>query len=67
MGRRGQHVPLVIPGDAGDAHGFVILVEEFCTDLATRGYTDAPSATAASSWPSSPIGSASAGSPGRWR
>jgi integrase/recombinase XerD len=41
MGRRGQHVPLVIPGDPGDAHGFVALVEEFCTDLAARGYAEA--------------------------
>lgn len=41
MGRRGTHTPLPIPGDAGDEHGFVVLVEEFCADLSARGYTDA--------------------------
>lgn len=41
MGRRGTHVPLTVPGDAADPRGFVALVEEFCTDLATRGYSEA--------------------------
>lgn len=39
MGRRGQHTPLRVPGDRGDAHGFPALVEEFCTDLGTRGFS----------------------------
>jgi integrase/recombinase XerD len=41
MGRRGQHRPLTVPGDPGDAHGFPALVEEFCTDLLARGYSPA--------------------------
>ncbi len=41
MGRRGQHTPLRVPGDGGDAHGFPALVEEFCTDLGARGYSPA--------------------------
>jgi integrase/recombinase XerD len=41
MGRRGQHRPLVVPGDPTDAHGFPALVEEFCTDLSARGYSPA--------------------------
>lgn len=41
MGKRGQHTPQVIPGDPGDRHGFVALVEEFCTDIAARGYANA--------------------------
>lgn len=41
MGRRGIHVPLTVPGDPADPRGFVALVEEFCTDLAARGYADA--------------------------
>jgi integrase/recombinase XerD len=39
MGRRGQHTPLRVPGDRGDAHGFPALVEEFCTDLGARGFS----------------------------
>ena len=38
MGRRGVHVPQTVPGDP---HGFPALVAEFCTDLATRGYSPA--------------------------
>jgi integrase/recombinase XerD len=34
-------VPQVIPGDRGDPAGFVVLVEEFLTDLAARGYSPA--------------------------
>jgi integrase/recombinase XerD len=41
MGRRGTHTPYPVPGDAGDPRGFVALVEEFCTDLAARGYAEA--------------------------
>ena len=41
MGRRGQHRPLTVPGDPTDAHGFPVLVEEFCTDLSARGYSPA--------------------------
>jgi integrase/recombinase XerD len=41
MARRGVHVPLTVPGDPADPRGFVALVEEFCTDLAARGYSPA--------------------------
>lgn len=41
MGKRGQHTPQKIPGDAKDRHGFPRLVEEFCIDLGTRGYSEA--------------------------
>ena len=41
MGKRGQHTPQRIPGDPKDAHGFPALVEEFLTDLGTRGYSPA--------------------------
>jgi integrase/recombinase XerD len=41
MGTRGAHVPLTIPGDAGDPRGFVTLVEEFCADLSARGNSPA--------------------------
>jgi integrase/recombinase XerD len=34
-------VPQVIPGDRADPAGFVVLVEEFLTDLAARGYSPA--------------------------
>jgi hypothetical protein len=39
MGKRGVHVPQRIPGDPKDPHGFPVLVEEFLTDLAARGYS----------------------------
>ncbi|GAB3700239.1 site-specific tyrosine recombinase XerC [Mariniluteicoccus flavus] len=41
MGKRGEHVPQKIPGDPTDRHGFPALVEEFLTDLAARGYSQA--------------------------
>ncbi len=41
MGKRGVHVPQRIPGDPADSHGFVVLVEEFLTDLGARGYSSA--------------------------
>lgn len=39
MGSRGQHTPLRVPGDGGDAYGFPVLVEEFCADLGARGFS----------------------------
>jgi integrase/recombinase XerD len=41
MGKRGQHVPQKIPGDPTDRHGFPALIEEFLTDLGSRGYSEA--------------------------
>lgn len=41
MGKRGEHTPQKIPGDPKDAHGFPVLVTEFCTDLGSRGYSPA--------------------------
>lgn len=38
---RGTRVPQVIPGDRSDPAGFAVIVEEFLTDLATRGYSPA--------------------------
>jgi integrase/recombinase XerD len=40
-GTRGEHVPTPIPGDPGDRFGFVVLVDEYCTDLAVHGYSPA--------------------------
>jgi len=37
---RGSHAPQVIAGDPGDRFGFPVLVDEFCRDLAVRGYAE---------------------------
>ena len=36
---RGSHTPQKIVGDQVDRHGFPVLVDEFCLDLATAGYS----------------------------
>jgi integrase/recombinase XerD len=39
-GRDGYRTPPMIPGDRSDLAGFPRLVEEFCEDMAARGYSD---------------------------
>jgi integrase/recombinase XerD len=39
-GRGGYRAPPVIPGDRADLSGFPRLVEEFCVDMAARGYSE---------------------------
>lgn len=41
MARRGVHVPQPIPGNTADPGGWQVVVEEFLTDLAARGYSPA--------------------------
>ncbi len=41
MTRRGVHVPQPIPGNRADPGGWPVVVEDFLTDLAARGYSPA--------------------------
>ena len=41
MARRGVHVPQPIPGNRADPGGWPVVVEDFLTDLAARGYSPA--------------------------
>lgn len=41
MAKRGVHVPQPIPGRRGDPGGWLVVVEDFLTDLSARGYSPA--------------------------